>query len=158
LRFIVEGRRDRFVLERNFLEADRARDFGQGLLRNPICFDIVVDEKHRPAKYRLVKFTSGRQLRAPFQLADELRQQHAERQRAAMYFGLAVDQAGTEQTLEGTHQAAFVPGQVVRERRTPEVHRIVFDVEKHDRRQGRLAVFQLQQGRRSRPAPAYRRI
>jgi len=110
---VVECRRDRFVLEGHFLEADGAGHVGQGVFGFLVGQGIVVDEKHRAAQYHFFEFTTGGRFGALFQLGDKQPQQVLERHRRAQNAGVVFDQLGAQQALERAHQAAFVAFQVL---------------------------------------------
>jgi hypothetical protein len=88
---------------------------------------------------------AGLLLGAALDLADELGQQQAERQRPARHFGLAVDQAGAKQAFERAHQAPFIPFQVIRQGGAAIADLVVIGIEKHHGRQCRFTIFQGQQ-------------
>ncbi|MNO68542.1 hypothetical protein D3C76_593800 [compost metagenome] len=151
---VVEGRGDRFVLERHFAEADLPGHLDQGVGSFPVGLLVVIDEEHRAAQHDGIELAPGSRLATLLQLAEEQPEQVLERQRAAQHGGFALQQAGAQQALQRAHQAAFVAFQVFVQGQAA-VHRAAFlDVEEHHRRQGDPAVLQYDQRLRVRAPPA----
>ncbi len=139
---VVEGRCNRFVLERDVLEADLARHVDQGIFRFLVGHRVVIDKEHRAAQDHFFELAAGGGFSAAFELADKQRQQVGEGHGRAEHAGVVLDQLGTQQALERAHQPAFVVFQVFVQRQST-VHRAtLLEVEEHHRRQCDLVVLQ----------------
>ncbi|MCY1419471.1 hypothetical protein D9M71_350610 [compost metagenome] len=126
----------------------------QGIFSLLVGSLVFIDEMHRAAQHHFIEGTASVGLGALFQLADKHAQQVLERQGGAQHAGIVLDQLGAQQALERAHQAAFIAFQVLVQGQTA-IHRAAFfDVEKHHRGQGDLAVLQLDQRFHARAMPA----
>ncbi len=137
------------------LEADGAGDLGQGVFGQAVGGGAVIDEEDRTAEHGAGESAARFAFGAALDLADEVGQQHPEGQGAPAHFGLAIDQAGTEQALERAHEPPFVAGQIAGQRGAAVADLVVLGIEEHDGRQGGFAVFQCEQGGLAGAYPAY---
>jgi len=157
-RLVIEGRGDRFVLERHIAETDLARRCGQGVRRFSIGLRVVIDKKHRAPQHDLLEWPARSRFGALLEGAEEQAEDFLEWHGTAEHRGFAFQQLGAEQALERPHQAAFVTLQIFVQRQPAVDRTALFEIEEHHRRQGRLLAFESNQRIDVRPPPANRGV